>query len=179
MWNLDESTGELRVMTGVEGRAAKMGHRLTISMDSWRAEVTWASGEPTEVDLTAEVNSLRVLQGEGGVKSLSGPEKTVVRSNAMKALDAERFPHIRFRASDVQQTSEGYRLTGTLEIHGKTRDRVVDVRVEDLDDGWRMSGDAEVRQTEFSVKPYSILMGSVKVADTVTVSLTAQRPKEG
>jgi polyisoprenoid-binding protein YceI len=178
VWNLDESAGELVVKTGVTGRAARMGHRLTIAMDSWRAEVRWAAGEPTGVDLTVEVGSLRVVRGEGGVKGLSGPEKTVVRSNAMKAFDADRFPQICFRAEDIQQTDDGYRLAGTLEIHGKTRERVVDVQLEELDDAWRMSCDTEVRQTEFGIKPYSILMGSVKIADTVTVSFTAQQPKD-
>ncbi|MCH9702585.1 MAG: YceI family protein, partial [Actinomycetia bacterium] len=95
-WKLDESAGELLVKTGVAGRAAKMGHRLTIAMDSWRAEVTWTADEPTEVDLTVDVDSLRVVRGEGGVKGLSGPEMTIVRSNAMKALHADRFPLIRF-----------------------------------------------------------------------------------
>jgi len=178
VWNLDESAGELLVKTGVSGRAARMGHRLIIAMDSWRAEVTWAAGEPAEVDLTVAVKSLRVVRGEGGVKGLSGPEKTIVRSNAMKALEADRFPQIRFRANDIQQAGEGYRLTGTLEIHGKTRERVVDVQMEELDDAWRLSCDADVRQTEFGVKPYSILMGSVKVSDTVTVSFAGQRPKD-
>ena len=178
VWNLDESTGELLVKTGVTGRAARMGHRLTIAMDSWRAEVTWAAGEPTEVDLSVEVSSLRVVRGEGGVKGLSAPEKAVVRSNAMKSLDADRFPQIRFRTDDIQQADDGYRLTGTLEVHGKTRERVVDVQVEERDDVWRISCDADVCQTEFGVKPYSILMGSVKIADTVTVSFTAQRPKD-
>lgn len=178
VWELDESAGELVVKTGVTGRAARMGHRLTIAMDTWRAEVTWADDEPTEVHVTVEVDSLRVVAGEGGVKGLSAPEKTVVRSNAMKALDVDRFPQIRFRATDIQQTGEGYRLTGNLEIHGKSREHVVDVCVEDLDQQWRISGEAEVRQTEFGVKPYSILMGSVKIANTVTVSLTAQRPKD-
>lgn len=178
VWNFDESAGELLVKTGVVGRAAKMGHRLTIAMDSWRAEVTWAAGEPTEVDLTVEVTSLRVVRGEGGVKGLSGPEKTIVRSNAMKALDADRFPHIRFRAQDVRKTAEGYDLSGTLEIHGKTNACQVGVRVEDLDGTMRMSCEAEVRQTAFGVKPYSILMGSVKIADTVTVAFAGQRAKD-
>ncbi len=178
VWHLDESAGELSVKTGVSGRAAKMGHRLSIAMDSWRAEVTWAAGEPIGVHLTVDVESLRVVLGEGGVKSLSGAEKTIVRSNAMKALDPGRFPQICFQANDIAQTGTGYRLAGTLEIHGKTRECVVDAQVEDLDDVWRIPCDVDVRQTEFGVKPYSILMGSVTVADTVTVSFVAQQPKD-
>jgi polyisoprenoid-binding protein YceI len=177
-WNLDESDGELLVQTSVAGRGAKMGHRLTIAMDSWRAEVAWAAGQPTTVDLTIEVSSLRVVRGEGGVTPLSGPEKALARSNALKTLDADRFPQIRFRANGIEQAGDGYRLTGTLEIHGTTRERVVDLRVGDLGHSWRMSGEATVAQTEFGIKPYSMLMGSLKVVDTVTVSFAAERSKE-
>lgn len=155
-----------------------MGHRLTLAMDSWRAEVRWTADQPTGVRLAVEVDSLRVVRGEGGVKSLSGPEMVVVRSNAMKALSVDRFPQILFQANNIEQIPDGYRLTGSLQIHGKTLERVVDVQVRDLGDCWRISGDAEVRQTEFGVKPYSILMGSVQIADTVTVSFVAEHPKD-
>ena len=49
--------------------------------------------------------------------------------------------------------------------------------MEDLGDSWRMSTDAQVRQSEFGVKPYSLFMGSMKVADEVTVAFTATRSK--
>ena len=38
-----------------------------------------------------------------------------------------------------------------------------------------MSCEADVRQTEFGVKPYSMLMGAMKVVDTVTVVFSAVR----
>ena len=36
VWKLDASDGQLLVKTGVAGRVAKMGHRLTIAMNTWR-----------------------------------------------------------------------------------------------------------------------------------------------
>ncbi|BBY08833.1 YceI family protein [Mycobacterium noviomagense] len=178
VWTLDASDGELLVRTGVTGRAARMGHRLTIAMKRWTATVRWAGDAPVSAELVVDVDSLDVLRGEGGVKGLSGTEKTLVRSNALRALDAGRFPEIRFTADTIANTDAGYRLTGTLQIHGKTHDREIDLRTDDLGDAWRMSSQATVRQTDFGVKPYSLLMGSVKVADDVTVSFSAQRTKE-
>jgi polyisoprenoid-binding protein YceI len=177
-WNLDASHGELLVTTDVTGPAAKMGHRLTIALTSWQATIGWADGEPVAVDLTADVDSLEVRRGEGGVKGLSGPEKVLARSNALSSLDARRFPQIRFHSDDIAPTDDGYRLTGSVEIHGKTRERAVDVHVDDLGDAWRMSGAAEVRQSEFGVQPYSMMMGAMKVVDAVTVSFSAQRAKD-
>lgn len=155
-----------------------MGHRLTIAMTQWRATVDWGDGEPVGVELTVDVDSLEVLRGDGGVKALSGPEKVLVRSNALGALDSRRFPRICFTADAVERTDGGYRLAGALQIHGKTRERVIDVATDDLGDSWRMSGQATVRQSDFGVKPYSLLMGALKVADDVTVSFTASRTKD-
>lgn len=176
MWELGTSDGQLLVTTGVAGPAAKMGHRLTITM-AWQATVRWIDDEPAEVSVVVDVDTLEVLGGEGGVKGLSGPEKLLARSNALKILDAKRYPEIRFHADDIEAGDDGYRLDGTLEIHGATRPHTVDLQVEDLGDTWRMSGDAEVRHSDFGLKPYSMMMGAMKVTDEVAVSFTVERPK--
>jgi polyisoprenoid-binding protein YceI len=177
-WTLNESDGELLVHTGVTGRAARMGHRLTIAMRRWQATVGWSGGEPAAAQLTVDVDSLEVLRGEGGITPLSGPEKNLIRSNALRQLDAGRFPRIGFTADSIEKSPDGYRLTGTLQIRGKSRAQIIDLRTDDLGDVWRLSGRVRVRQSDFGVKPYSLLMGSLKVADDVTVSFTAQRAKD-
>lgn len=155
-----------------------MGHRLTIAMRQWQATVGWAGSEPASAELAVEVDSLQVLRGEGGVKGLSGPEKGMVRSNALKSLDAGRFPRICFTADTIETTAGGYRLAGMLQIRGKTREHVIDLRTEDLGDSWRLSSQSTVRQSDFGVKPFSLLMGSLKVVDDVTVSFKASRAKD-
>jgi polyisoprenoid-binding protein YceI len=178
VWTFDASDGDLLVRTGVKGRAARMGHRLTIAMRRWRATVSWDGTEPVIAELVVETDSFEVLRGEGGVKGLSGAEKILVRSNAFRSLDAERFPEIRFTADAIDKTAAGYRLTGKLQIRGKARDHVIELRTEDLGDAWRMSAESRVRQSDYDVKPYSLLMGSVQVDDDVTVSFTAVQAKD-
>ncbi|MGB0972757.1 MAG: YceI family protein [Mycobacterium sp.] len=177
LWRLNESNGDLCVRTGVEGKAASMGHRLTIAMQSWEATVQWSGNTPVAAEAIVDVDSLRVMHGEGGVKGLSEPEKTLARSNALKTLGAGKFPQISFRADRIEKTSSGYQLTGTLEIRGKTRERVIDLDVEDSGTFWQLSCEADVRQTDFGVKPYSMLLGSMKVVDTVRVSFSANASK--
>lgn len=176
-WTFDSSAGDLQILTGVAGRAAKMGHRLTIGMKTWQASVQWAGDQPESAELVVDVDSLQVLKGDGGVTPLAGPEKGVARSNALKSLDVKKFPKIRFSASDIAKTAEGYRMTGSLEIHGTSRPQVVDLEVEDRGDSWALSTQVPVTQTDFGVKPYSLLMGSMKVADDVTITFTAKYPK--
>lgn len=176
-WSLDGASGELRIRTGVAGRAAKMGHRLTIAMRSWQATVQWSGKAPTSAELSVAVDSLEVLSGEGGVTPLSGPEKGVARSNALKSLDAKKYPQIRFSAGEIAKTDAGYRLSGTVEIHGTERPQVVDLTVTDTGAAWALSTQVRITQSDFGIKPYSLFMGSLKVADDVTIDFTATYPK--
>jgi polyisoprenoid-binding protein YceI len=173
VWALTASDGELQLRTGVTGRAARMGHRLTVAMTRWQATVDWDGDEPVAAELVVDADSFEVLRGDGGVKGLSGPEKAVVRSNALKSLKAGRFPEIRFSADAIEQADDGYRLVGTLQIRGKSRDHVIDLHTEDLGDSWRIAAESTVRQSDYGIKPFSLLMGSVQVADEVAISFAA------
>jgi polyisoprenoid-binding protein YceI len=176
-WSLDGSDGDLLIRTGVGGPAAAMGHRLTLAMRQWRATVRWDGDEPVGAELIVEVGSLEVVRGEGGVTPLSGPEKILVRSNASRSLNAKRYPRITFEANAIDKTEEGYRLTGTLTIQATSREQVVDVRTEDQGANWWLSSETTVRQSDFGIKPYSQLLGALKVADYVVVSFSAKRAK--
>ncbi|MCV7214076.1 YceI family protein [Mycobacterium crocinum] len=176
-WKLTAAEGELQILTGVGGPAAKMGHRLTIAFASWQAEVQWRGDEPATARLVVDVDSLQVLKGEGGVTPLTGPEKGVVRSNALKSLDAKKFPTITFVAEDINATPGGYRLGGTVEIHGTSRPHSVDLAVEDAGDTWVMTTSTAVVQSRFGVKPYSLFIGTLKVDDEVTLRFTARHAK--
>ena len=116
-----------------------------------------------------------MLRGDGGVKGLSGAEKALARSNALKSLSASRFPQIRYVADVIEKTDDGYRLSGTLQIRGESRDHVIDLHTEDLEDSWRMSVESTIRQSDYGIKPYSLLMGSVQVADEVSLIFSAVR----
>lgn len=177
VWTIGPTDGELLLYTGVTGRAARMGHRLTIAMTRWRATVSWADSRPVGAQLTVETDSFDVLRGDGGVKGLSGAEKALVRSNALKSLSANRFPEIRYTADVIEEFGDGYRLAGTLEIRGTSRDHVVEVHTEDLGDSWRMSVESTIRQSDYGIKPYSLLMGSVQVANDVSLSFSAVHAK--
>lgn len=174
-WTLGPDNGDLLIGTGVTGRAARMGHRLTLVLRRWQATVDWAGDDPVAAELTVDVDSLQVVRGDGGVTALSGPEKALIRSNALRSLDAGRFPTIGFTADTIERTAVGYQLTGTLQIHGIQRDQVVEVQTTDTADGWQLSSDTAVRQSDFGVRPYSLLMGSLQVADEVSVSIDARR----
>lgn len=176
-WSLDPGCGELDILTGVAGPAAKMGHRLTIVLRSWRANVQWRGPKPVAAELSVDLDSLEVVRGEGGVTPLTGPEKSVARLNALKSLNAKKYPRVQFTADDITATDDGYRLTGSVEIHGTSQPQTVDLTIVDRGQEWGMSTRLSLTQSAFGIKPFSLMMGTLRVADEVTLEFSATHPK--
>ncbi len=174
-WSLDERDGELVVLTGREGRAARMGHRLSIEMTRWRAEVTEGDDGPVAASLVIEVAGLQVRSGEGGVLPMSSGEREVARRQALRTLGAKHHPLIEFVADQVETTSQGYDLVGELSIHGVSRPRRIQVQTSEEGGVTTLRSEETVRHSDHDVKPVTFMLGALRVSDAVSVSLTASR----
>jgi hypothetical protein len=131
----------LTVHTKRGGAAAKAGHDLTILVERWSASL-----EDGELTLDADSGSLRVLEGTGGAFALGDEEKAAIKQTIDEEILKGR--PISYRA-------------GQLTLNGVTRPVAFS-----FDGG---EGRAEIKQTDFKIKPYSALFGTLKVADVVEV----------
>src|SRR4051794_27805443 len=141
MYGPDNAT--LTVHTTRAGAAAKAGHDLTILVERWSATV-----EDGDLSFEADSSSLRVLEGHGGISSLGDEEKAAIK----QTIDEEVL-----KGAPIT-----YR-NGALTFNGVTRP------VEFSFDG--TEGRAQIKQTDFKLKPYSALFGTLKVADVVEVKV--------
>ena len=153
----------LSVQTRRGGAAAKAGHDLLLHVTAW--EGTLAIGEdgaPAAAELTADATSLRVQRGTGGMKALDDGDK----ANIHQTIDDEVLKRrdIGFRSTAV----DGSRLEGELTLGSTTRPLALELTVGD--DG-TVRGHATVKQSDWGMKPYSALFGTLKVLDEVEVSL--------
>ena len=162
---------ELLVHTRRTGAAAKAGHDLTIAVTSWSATVDVGEDPAqTSVVLSADGGSLRVREGRGGMQALGGDDM----SSIQQSIDEEvlRRTPIEFRSTAVHGDGDRLQVRGELEMLGKTVPTEFDLSVGD--DG-ELTGEATVRQTDVGLKPYSILFGTLKVADEVRVTVAAMK----
>jgi hypothetical protein len=165
-YTLGPEDGELLVHTRRQGAAAKAGHDLEMVVTQWRGKLE--VGEPSWLTLTADSSSLRVREGRGGVKALGEGDKQKI----LETIDGEvlkRTP-IEFRSTQIEAGEEGMAVGGELELMGETRPIEFDLDV--AEDG-RLTGRATVRQSEFGIKPYTALLGALKVADEVVITVEA------
>ncbi|MFW0791115.1 YceI family protein [Gordonia sp. CPCC 205333] len=170
--------GELILRTGVAGPAAKAGHRLTISFESWSGSTTLIGGAPSTVMLSIVVDSLTVLRGEGGVTPLTGAEKVVARSNALKTLQAKKFREIAYVGDSVEPIDGGYLVSGQLAICGRTVDQSIGIDASQADAIWSLSAASVIRHSDVGLKPFSLMMGTLKVADEVELGFRAELSRD-
>jgi YceI-like domain len=138
----------LTVHTKRGGAAAKAGHDLTILVERWSA-----TDDGGELAFEADSRSLRVIEGSGGITSLGDEEKAAIG----QTIDEEV----------LKGTPITYR-GGELTLNGVTRPVAYSF------DG--TEGRAEIKQTDFKIKPYSALFGTLKVVDEVEVAIDGTLP---
>lgn len=158
----DASTAECLVYTYREGLLAAVGHDLCLRVERFAVEVT---GDPQAPAILARFDAAS-LRATGSVPPSDA--RKIEKSAADDVLAARRFPTIEFKSARVVRDGERARIEGQLTLHGVTRPLVADA-VADASD-WR----AEVRldQRDFGIKPFTAMLGTLKVKPNVTVRVT-------
>ncbi len=168
---LGPESGTLTVATGKGGAIARAGHNLLIEVRSWGATMQIAAElERSVLELTADSNSLKVLDGTGGVQPLDDDDKSGISQTI--AEEVLQGTAIAFRSTSVRPDGSGHlHVTGDLELAGGINLIAFDLAVSD---DRRLTGSATVKQTAWGMKPYTALFGTLKVADEVQVSIDAE-----
>jgi polyisoprenoid-binding protein YceI len=175
-YELGPEDGKLIVRTGKGGAASKAGHNLLIEVERWGATVQFAEDRAQSVlELTADSTSLKVLEGTGGVKSLDAGDKDGIAQTINQ--EVLKGTPISFRSTAVRPDGDArLHVTGDLELVNGVNLIAFDIAVSD--DG-RVTGGATVTQTEWGMKPYSALFGTLKVTNEVGVEIDAKLRSAG
>ena len=170
-YELGPQDGTLLVRTGKGGAASKAGHNLLIEVERWGATAQFADDLSQSVlELTADSTSFTVKEGTGGVKSLGDDDKSGIAQTINQ--EVLKGTPISFKSTAVRPNGDDQlHVTGDLELVNGVNLIAFDITV--ADDG-RVTGKATVKQTEWGMKPYSALFGTLKVTNEVGVEIDAQ-----
>lgn len=172
----DVGRGRLFLQTSRDGLAAQAGHDLTIEVTRWSADLDVAGDlAPTGLTVRADLNSLAVRDGTGGLKPLTDRDRREIAVTARKLLLTDRHPEATFTASGFEPDgSGGGAVRGTLTIRGTGRPLVLAVSKTGTST-YHAAG--SVRQSEFGIKPYTAFLGVLKVSDRVGIAVDVELPE--
>lgn len=115
------------------------------------------------VEIVVDPSRMQVLD-----PGLSAKDRADVQQRMLgpEVLDTAEFKEIRFRSTGVEAIdSSHWMVQGNLTLHGQTRPLQVKV----AGGAGRYSGSFELRQSDFGIRPISIIGGTVKVKDAIRV----------
>jgi len=173
MAELNQDNAELSVFTFKEGLLSPVAHDLRLDVGRWSARVDKTG--PGAVALTAafDASSLTVagVMRDGRlVKDVLGPRDTdkIARNIREEVLSSTRHPSISWRGQGAIVAGTP-RVDGELTLVGKTKRLSARVRKEGVDPLWVI--ETTVHQPDFGIKPYSAMLGALKIKPDVVVSL--------
>lgn len=164
----DATTGECLVFTYKDGLLSRVGHDLKLRCDAFTVDL----GE-SAVDARFDVSAFTCLSAMKGGRekpgTLSDKDKRQIIQNMHKdVLDPRRHPEVHFHSDDVSREGNALKVKGELTLNGRTRPLTATAR--------RVAGrwvaEVELDQTDYGIKPFSALMGTLKVKPRVKVRVT-------
>lgn len=160
MARYDASSAEILVFTFKEGLLSAVAHDLKLKATKFTLEV---EGDTAKLELDAA--SLKVVSPlkDGRDNPSAIPQllwSEIEKNMNGEVLESKRHPRIEFVTTRVTQTE----VEGRLTLHGQTHEVV----------GTRSGRSAEFRfaQRRFGIKPFSAMLGTLKVKDEVRVRVT-------
>ena len=170
MVHFDASSAECLVFTYKEGLLSALAHDLKIRVTKFRIDV---DERTRAIEARFDAASLRVVcamsEGVESRGTLSVENKREIEGNIVRdVLAARTYPEVRFVSTAVQQKGERYAIKGTLTLHGTARPLTVTARR----DGDRYVAEARIQQPDFGIRPYSAMLGTLKVKPDVSVRVS-------
>lgn len=163
------ATATLQTQAGsrvwVEGTSTVRGYRCESTRVTGSATL---AAEATDVaGVTAAVRGGEVTLTVASLDCRNG----TMNGHLQKALKAPEAPTLRFRITGVEPGAGGnVALAGEMTIAGQSRPVTVDAAVTQGEGGeFRVAGRIPLRMTEYGVRPPSLMLGTMRVHDPVTV----------
>ena len=172
-YTLGPEDGSVLITTGREGAAARMGHDLTLEATRWTARVTVDVEDPagSKVTATVDAGSLLVRDARGGPVGLTDSQRAEIEATVRtKVLRSDRHPRITFASTAVATDGAQTAVTGRLTIGRRTRPATLALRVA-RSRVPRIVATAAISQADFGIKPYSALLGALRVKDVIGVTV--------
>jgi polyisoprenoid-binding protein YceI len=177
-YQLGPHSGRLLVKTGRAGLGMKAGHDLLIEVTRWTgtATVDTADLAGSRVRVEIDANSFELREEIGGLIPLSAADHAEIKRNIReKVLDTVRYPTITFQSTRITRSARSFTAEGDLTIAGVTRSVTVEADIA----GDRAHGTATIVQSRWGIKPYSALLGALKVKDEVEIELEVNMASAG
>jgi len=170
---IDSGQSTFTVQAFVGGLFAFAGHDHTIAIDDFSGDLHLTPGslELVLLQMTIKAGSLAEVDKEFDEKDRQEINKTMRE----EVLDTRKYPDIVFKSTGVsaKKVGEGeyqVMISGTLNLHGVTRNRQIEAKVTISDNTLRAQGEFPLQHSDYNLKRISVAGGAVKVKEELQLA---------
>jgi polyisoprenoid-binding protein YceI len=146
--------------------ASKASVLGTSTLHDWESVV-----EKFKASTKLDGDVLSNVSFEAEVKSIKSG-KSGMDKNTYKAMNADKYPVIRFTSDQLKVNGTKLTGTGKLTIAGETRDVPVNMNLEKWnEDSFTVSGSMKMKMSDFGVDPPTAMMGAIKTGDDIEIKI--------
>ncbi|KQV80691.1 hypothetical protein ASD15_12215 [Massilia sp. Root351] len=170
---IDTRHSRILVVVRRGGLFAKLGHDHVVASRHIEGQAAApADGQPGSTSFRFRLDQLTVdesaLRAETGLPSVTTADAIAgTRSNMLtKVLDAEKYPYVEVTAVTTPQGP----LQADIKLHGVTRRYAIPAALTARADSVSASGTFRLKQSDFGIKPFSVMGGALAVQDELELS---------
>ncbi len=170
------------VQAFAEGLLSAFGHDPVIAIRDFHGEAEFVPGtlENARLKVTVDANSLTITNAKKEKDRLE-----IERSMREQVLEVEKYPQIVFSSSNISASrmAEGRyrtRIIGDLMLHGFTQKNIwISGEATISSDRLRAQGTFSLKQSDFGIKPFSAVGGTIKLKNELKFEFDVVAKKEG
>jgi polyisoprenoid-binding protein YceI len=173
-----ESTVQIYVYRG--GALSRLGHNHVITSRSlsgraWIHPTFTRSGFELAfpvAELIVDDPEARKAAGAEFAAEVPQGDKEGTRKNMLRpeVLDAQTYPQVVLRAAAVAGSLQAPRITARITIRNATRDVEVPTKLSVEGERLTASGEFDIQQTDFGMKPFTVALGALEVQDRLHIT---------
>jgi hypothetical protein len=170
----------VRIYVFRAGRAARLGHNHVLSAPEFTGffHLPPNGAASGRFDLLFRLDQLAIDDpayrfglGPAFSSVLSSDDIEGTKEHLLGAdgLQADRFPFVSIRSLEISGEAPKFAARIEVDLHGQEREMWVPLEVQGLPDRISVSGSFVLSQTDFGLRPYSLLAGLLSVRNEVVL----------
>jgi polyisoprenoid-binding protein YceI len=169
MAQYDGSTAQCLVFSFKDGLLSKIAHDLKHRATRFEVSVEDNfKGVHAKIDARSLMVDCVMRDGVEADGAISDSDKRKIESQIVEdVLHANKFPMIEFKSTSVNDVGGQFEIEGVVTMHGVERPIKTVARREN----GHFLADLTLNQPDFGIKPFSAMMGTLKIKPEVVVRL--------
>jgi polyisoprenoid-binding protein YceI len=175
VYEVSPQNSQLAIYVYRGGKFSKLGHNHVMTSQNLAGRV-WVNPDFARsgfelsfpvAQLVVDDAEARRAAGSDFPPDIPQSDKDGTRKNMLKpeVLDVEHYPQVKLRSAHVGGTLEAPQVTASITIKDASRDVEVPVKLAVEGAKLTASGEFDIQQSQFGMKPFSVALGALEVQD--------------